>query len=177
MLICAEQGLRIQPDAWAREPSITRPSPNSYGSPPVCNACARATQAGHGQACLLPVGRVVQCLYEPTACALLRAKAYSWRISLAEFPFQSQEDPMASTTYVSDGANRRGADSLSHKSLPFISTCPKCNSEQSQRGFSRAALGRLLAGGHPIESYCEGCDDFWSISTPERHALAGRLAE
>jgi len=84
---------------------------------------------------------------------------------------------MASTTYVSGGAQGRGVDGLAHQSLPFISICPKCNHEQPQRGFSRAALGRLLAGGHPIESYCATCDDFWSISTPERHALAGRLAE
>jgi len=177
MLICAEQGLRIQPDAWAREPSITRPPRTHTGLLRYATRVpGRRRRVTDRHACYL-LAMLSQCLYEPTACALLRAKAYSWRISLAEFPFQSQEDPMASTTYVSDGANRRGADSLSHKSLPFISTCPKCNSEQSQRGFSRAALGRLLAGGHPIESYCEGCDDFWSISTPERHALAGRLAE
>jgi hypothetical protein len=38
--------------------------------------------------------------------------------------------------------------------------------------FSRAALGRLLNGGHPIEAYCVTCDEFWAISSRERAALA-----
>ena len=83
---------------------------------------------------------------------------------------------MATTTHVSDVAPRRGADSSVHQSIPFASVCPKCRHQQAQRGFSRAALGRLLNAGHPIEAYCVSCDDFWSISTLERHALAERLA-
>ena len=59
-----------------------------------------------------------------------------------------------------------------HESIPFTSTCPKCQVQQSQRGFSRAALGRLLNGGHPIEAYCVTCDEFWAISPRERAVLA-----
>jgi len=47
-----------------------------------------------------------------------------------------------------------------HESVPFTSTCPKCQVHQTQRGFSRAALGRLLNNGHPIEAYCMACDEF-----------------
>jgi hypothetical protein len=54
--------------------------------------------------------------------------------------------------------------------------CPKCRAQQPQRGFSRAALGRLLGGGYPIEAYCVACDDFWSISVGERVAIAVTLA-
>ena len=64
-----------------------------------------------------------------------------------------------------------------HQSIAFASICPKCRNQQAQRGLSRAALGRLLNAGHPIEAYCVGCDDFWSISSQERHALAERLTQ
>ena len=91
---------------------------------------------------------------------------------------------MATTTYVPGDAHRRDAresaqDSM-HGSVPFKSMCPKCHLQQVQRGFSRAALGRLLKGGYPIEGYCEGCDEFWPIGPAERVALAidlGRLPE
>lgn len=91
---------------------------------------------------------------------------------------------MATTTHVPGDAHRRDAhestqDSM-HGSVPFESTCPKCHLQQVQQGFSRAALGRLLKGGYPIEGYCEGCDEFWPISPAERVALAidlGRLPE
>jgi hypothetical protein len=59
-----------------------------------------------------------------------------------------------------------------HESVPFTSTCPKCLVQQTQRGFSRAALSRLLSAGHPIEAYCVTCDEFWIISPRERAALA-----
>lgn len=82
---------------------------------------------------------------------------------------------MASTTRVPGGAHGRGADNRMHESIPFTSTCPKCQSHQNQRGFSRAALGRLLNNGHPIEAYCVTCDEFWVISARERAALAAGL--
>jgi hypothetical protein len=63
-----------------------------------------------------------------------------------------------------------------HESIPFTSTCPKCQVQQTQRGFSRAALGRLLHSGHPIEAYCMTCDEFWVISARERAALVAGLA-
>jgi hypothetical protein len=62
------------------------------------------------------------------------------------------------------------------EAVPFTSTCPKCREQQPQRGFSRAALGRLLSGGYPIEAYCVACDDFWTISLRERVAIAVVLA-
>ena len=40
---------------------------------------------------------------------------------------------------------------------------------------SRAALGRLLNNGHPIEAYCVTCDEFWAISPRERASLAAGL--
>lgn len=85
---------------------------------------------------------------------------------------------MATTTHV-PGVNGReahdSADETKHASVPFTSTCPKCNLQQVQQGFSRAALGRLLKGGYPIEGYCESCDEFWPISPAERVALAIEL--
>ena len=62
------------------------------------------------------------------------------------------------------------------ESIPFASMCPKCLGQQPQRGFSRAALGELLNGGHPIEAYCVTCDEFWAISLSERVALAEGLS-
>jgi hypothetical protein len=62
------------------------------------------------------------------------------------------------------------------EAIPFTSMCPKCQAQQAQRGFSRAALGRLLSGGYPIEAYCVACDDFWPINLSERVAIAVRLA-
>ena len=82
---------------------------------------------------------------------------------------------MATTTHVPGDAHRRDhepAQDPMHGSVPFTSTCPKCQLQQAQQGFSRAALGRLLKGGYPIEGYCEGCDEFWPISPAERVALA-----
>jgi hypothetical protein len=86
---------------------------------------------------------------------------------------------MATTTHVPGNVHGRdrhdSADDSKHGSVPFTSTCPKCNLQQAQQGFSRAALGRLLKGGYPIEGYCEGCDEFWPISPAERVALAIEL--
>ena len=82
---------------------------------------------------------------------------------------------MAGTTHFPGGAHGRGADNRMHESIPFTSTCPKCQVQQTQRGFSRAALGRLLNNGHPIEAYCVTCDEFWAISPRERAALAAGL--
>ena len=82
---------------------------------------------------------------------------------------------MANTTQVPGGAHGRSADSRMHESVPFSSTCPTCRVHQIQRGFSRAALGRLINNGHPIEAYCVTCDEFWVISARERAALTAGL--
>ena len=57
----------------------------------------------------------------------------------------------------------------------FYSSCPKCRREQSQGGFSRARLLRLLDSGHPIEAYCTTCDKFWAVSPQERALIANEL--
>jgi hypothetical protein len=94
---------------------------------------------------------------------------------------------MATTTNVPDDADGRDApDSAQssaqhsahdtmHGSVPFTSTCPKCHLQRVQQGFSRAALGRLLKGGYPIEGYCASCGEFWPIGPAERVALAIEL--
>jgi len=64
-----------------------------------------------------------------------------------------------------------------YEPIRFKSTCPKCTAERHQRGVSRATLQRLLWRGLPIEAYCSTCDDFWTISVPERVALAESVAE
>ena len=82
---------------------------------------------------------------------------------------------MASTAHIPSGANERDRYSSVHLSVHFVSVCPKCNHEQPQGGYSRAALGRLLNGGYPIEAYCVTCDEFWLINTTERIAVAAEL--
>ena len=83
---------------------------------------------------------------------------------------------MASTAHVPDGGSHRDTDSSMHLSVHFVSICPKCNHQQPQGGYSRAALGRLLSGGYPIEAYCVTCDEFWLINTTERSAVAAELS-
>ena len=83
---------------------------------------------------------------------------------------------MSSTAHVLDRANPRDASSSIHLSVHFVSICPKCNHEQPQGGYSRAALGRLLNGGYPIEAYCVTCDEFWLINTIERIVVATELS-
>lgn len=60
-------------------------------------------------------------------------------------------------------------------SIPFASTCPKCRVRRSQRG-NRGALERLLDHGHPIEAFCEVCDQYWPVSLRERVELATDIA-
>jgi hypothetical protein len=67
-------------------------------------------------------------------------------------------------------------DGQTLESVPFASRCPERLMQQPQRGFSRAALGRLLNGGHPIEAYCVTCDEFWAICLRDRVALADDLS-
>jgi len=83
---------------------------------------------------------------------------------------------MASTAHVPDGGSHRDTDSSMHLSVHFVSICPKCNHQQPQGGYSRAAVGRLLSGGYPIEAYCVTCDEFWLINTTERSAVAAELS-
>jgi len=59
--------------------------------------------------------------------------------------------------------------------LRFDSTCPRCRRQQSQSGFNRAALLRLLDDDLEIQAYCPSCRDFWPISEEERHRLIGEF--
>jgi hypothetical protein len=59
--------------------------------------------------------------------------------------------------------------------LRFVATCPRCRRQQSQRGFTRATLLRLLDDDLEIHAYCESCRDFWPISEEERHRLIGEF--
>jgi hypothetical protein len=58
--------------------------------------------------------------------------------------------------------------------VPILSMCPKCKRNQAQ-WYTRGALVRLLTRNHPVEGYCEICDEFWSISAHERSGLAMAL--
>lgn len=57
------------------------------------------------------------------------------------------------------------------ESIPFASTCPKCQVQRAQLG-SRTALQKLLDHGHPVEAFCEVCDEHWPISPRERAEVA-----
>ena len=59
--------------------------------------------------------------------------------------------------------------------LRFESTCPRCRRQQSQHGFSRAALLRLLDDDLEIHAYCASCRDFWPISEEERRQIIGEF--
>lgn len=61
------------------------------------------------------------------------------------------------------------------RSIPFTSTCPKCRVQRSQYGQS-FALKRLLDRGHPIEAFCEVCDEYWAIHPRERSEIARGIA-
>ena len=82
------------------------------------------------------------------------------RISSA---MSAQRPPQLSTT------NRM------RESIFFAWSCPECGHQRPQRGLSRAALLRLLRAGHLIEAYCAACEAFWTVSPPERAAIAGEL--
>lgn len=59
--------------------------------------------------------------------------------------------------------------------IPFASTCPKCRVQRAQRG-DRGALERLLDYGHPIEAFCEICDEYWPVCARERAEIAWGIA-
>ena len=63
------------------------------------------------------------------------------------------------------------------KPVGFRSKCPKCAKLQSQRGYDRNSLLRLLNGGYPVEAYCVACDEYWPISIKERVALGAAAIE
>jgi hypothetical protein len=59
--------------------------------------------------------------------------------------------------------------------IPFVSTCPRCGSEQTQ-WYSHLALTTVLWRGHPVEGYCLVCQEYWQLDSHERSDLAARLA-
>lgn len=71
-----------------------------------------------------------------------------------------------------EAANVCSGDGLHMTRFSFTSTCPRCQREQHQGGFSRGSVQRLLEKGLPIEGYCLMCDQFWPVGAPERAELA-----
>jgi hypothetical protein len=58
------------------------------------------------------------------------------------------------------------------EAIVFAATCPRCKREQLQTGYTLADLSRLLDGGHPVEAYCEFCDEFWAVTAQKRVELS-----
>jgi hypothetical protein len=61
--------------------------------------------------------------------------------------------------------------------MPFMSNCASCGHWCLQDGYARRVLLRLLNTNSDIEAYCVDCDEFWSVSAQERHAIALWLSE
>ena len=62
-----------------------------------------------------------------------------------------------------------------HRTTLFMSTCPKCMEPRSQCSYGREGLWRLLHRGHPVEAYCESCDEYWPITREERTRLSAAV--
>jgi hypothetical protein len=77
---------------------------------------------------------------------------------------------MGSTVPGSDQTNPEEA------SVTFTSECPRCKREQSQRGFTGAALKGLLDIDFAIYAHCLDCDVQWPISAHERARVAKAVA-
>lgn len=58
-----------------------------------------------------------------------------------------------------------------NEAIVFASICPICKGEQVQQRFNVASLHRLINAGHPIEAYCEACDEYWLIDLQQRVEL------
>jgi hypothetical protein len=63
-----------------------------------------------------------------------------------------------------------------HEAIVFAATCPRCKREQLQTGYTLTDLSRLLDGGHPIEAFCEFCDEFWAVGVQKRVELGEFVA-
>ena len=61
--------------------------------------------------------------------------------------------------------------------MPFMSNCPCCGLWCLQDGYARRVLLRLLNTNSEIAGYCTDCNEFWSISPQERHAITVWLSE
>jgi hypothetical protein len=74
------------------------------------------------------------------------------------------------------GARESTTNKLAHDSVPFTSTCPKCQQPVLQHGYSRIVLFAFLDMLHPIDAHCPACDELWSISAEERDTISASLA-
>lgn len=72
-------------------------------------------------------------------------------------------------------ARESAPSKLAYDSVPFTATCPKCQQQVLQHGYSRIVLFGFLDMLHPIDAYCPGCDELWPISAEERHAIGASL--
>jgi hypothetical protein len=69
-------------------------------------------------------------------------------------------------------AHRAIQDGRKRGLVQFMSMCPRCGKIQSQTGYDRDSLLRLLERGYPVEAHCEECGEFWPIGVKERAGLA-----
>jgi hypothetical protein len=88
----------------------------------------------------------------------------------------SDNSAMKTIAHGSAGAGESTANKHAHDSVPFASTCPKCQQQVLQHGYSRVALFAFLDMLHPIDAYCPACDQLWPLSAEERHTISASLA-
>jgi hypothetical protein len=71
-----------------------------------------------------------------------------------------------------------GADQASTQdaAVRFTSECPRCRRQQTQGGFSRAALRGLLDIDFAIYAHCPDCDVQWPLSAQDRVRVAKAVA-
>lgn len=88
----------------------------------------------------------------------------------------SDNSAMKTIAHGSAGARESTANKLAHEGVLFTSTCPKCQQQVLQHGYSRLVLVAFLDMLHPIDAYCPACDQLWSLSAEERHTIGTNLA-
>jgi hypothetical protein len=71
----------------------------------------------------------------------------------------------------------RGIDSIAvSPAIVFLATCPQCQREQLQRGFTAADLMGLLYSGYPVQAYCVFCEASWPVGLQKRVELGEMVA-
>jgi hypothetical protein len=60
--------------------------------------------------------------------------------------------------------------------IVFLATCPRCQCEQLQHGFTAADLMGLLYSGYPIEARCASCYKSWPVELRKRVELGEVVA-
>ena len=60
--------------------------------------------------------------------------------------------------------------------IVFLATCPRCQCEQLQHGFTAADLMGLLYSGYPVQAYCVFCERTWPVGLQKRVELGEVVA-